>query len=328
MKKAHLLLVTLIIMLGGLWSMRPAGAAHPRPIHVAILGDDWSNSDYPYGFDEMPLRRLLEGARLGHPDAVFCTGALQLGATTATYSPTVYARQLDAFGDIARSALGPDVPIYPVIGNQLPLGTDSLAIFMRHFSLPAPAPLMGDHLAYTVHVGPVPFIVLATDIYDTRDANRGHWRIDPNMLSWLRAELTANSANPYLFVVGHTPAFTPGNGYRELVGFDAHVQAQRQFWRMLAGWRADAYFCGGEEMYERTNPGGVWQILTGGAAPRMSRHAANNFHHFVWLTLPLDENEAHVQVVDDSGKIRDDFVIANRFEPQPELIAPSPHPTY
>ncbi|MGZ3708847.1 MAG: metallophosphoesterase family protein [Bdellovibrionota bacterium] len=307
-------------------SATPAAAAATQ---VVVLGD--SRGDAPTGVNEQELRALNARIAPIRPSAVFFTGDLVLGLekeedddhdpsdlhadapghwkkTGYIYSSKVFARQLDGFAKIMKDGLGA-IPFYPGIGNHDAIGPDAVKTFRAKFPPPNAAPLDGAHLAYSVDVGSAHFVMLATDYYD---GGLQEHELSDGEMTWLAQDLHAHASSAFKFVLGHEPAFTSKAvvATGKTAGLDQHPKARDRFWATLQTNGVTAYLCAHEHLYERSFHDGVWQVISGGAGAPLSSDI-DTFYHFLSLTIPAQAGaSAHVSVIDDQGKVRDDFDLA------------------
>lgn len=114
----------------------------------------------------------------------------------------------------------------------------------------------------------------------------------PGLRQWLAADLAAN-AKPYVFVIGHEPAF-PANRH---IGdsLDANVANRDAFWSLMESYNVDAYLVGHTHYYSRhkgdaSGIGNVWQIDAG---------AAGNGDDETFVDIILSDSEVRYNVYDN-----------------------------
>jgi 3',5'-cyclic AMP phosphodiesterase CpdA len=77
-------------------------------------------------------------------------------------------------------------------------------------------------------------------------------------LAWLKEQLAAAQGAEHVFVFGHEPA-------DPVTGPDQGLKHPAAFWQVIEGGGADAYICGHEHLYARSQHSGVLQVVSGGA---------------------------------------------------------------
>lgn len=292
-----------------------------EPVSVAFFGESFS-SENPSGFNPSTMTRLLESIRGNKPNALFLTGNLTYGhgiiknptdvernnqKTKPSYSSQAYKIHLGEFLKLVREILG-GVPVFPAIGLQEALGADSVQILREEFHLSAIAPLSPTLLAYTVAIQDAFFAVIPTDYYNPNTKKVVANRIPPSVLRWLEQVLKkASESFTYLFVVGHSPAFSTTGAFGKYKGLDKNLEERDDFWSILKDNHVIAYFCSEEKLFDRSNRDGVWQVISGGGGSTQGlTDPERTFFHYLLLVLPKDESSMPIlKVFDLNGILRD-----------------------
>ncbi len=312
---------------------------------VAIFGDSRGELGEPSGLNEDILGKLLKLIQIQEVKAVFSTGDMVLGIGKKNhetpspenlmapapekdiygnrwakkgyvYSTEIFRKQLQAFSQLYKEKLG-NTPFYPLIGYDEALGPDSLLIFKDHFGLKN-VQIIDHYLVYSVTIGNASFIMLSTNYYDMGQKKIKEHVLSIPVLEWLSRELKEKAkTSPFLFVLGHEPAFSttaPSGDYR---GLDQEPFLRDVFWHLLQDNGVLAYICSDEHLYDRTDRQGVWQIISGGGgAPLTKRNLEKAFFHFLLMNIPVDAEENPViDVLDVNGRIRDSFELKTNRRP-------------
>jgi len=93
----------------------------------------------------------------------------------------------------------------------------------------------------------------------------------PELLDWLAEDLAANT-RPFVFVLGHEPAFP----YHRHVGdsLDKYPHNRDAFWQLMEDYGVQVYLCGHTHYYskhqgDKNHIGNVWQLDAGNAGNNM-----------------------------------------------------------
>jgi hypothetical protein len=85
-------------------------------------------------------------------------------------------------------------------------------------------------------------------------------------MDWVQSELENRQGAEYIFVMGHSPVFTPNTSSNNNGGqFNLYDQPslQGQFWQLLTAHHVTAYVSGHEHLYFRGQASGIPQIVIG-----------------------------------------------------------------
>lgn len=184
--------------------------------------------------------------------------------------------------------LGVDFPWYPVIGNhELPgQGSETTSganlAWLQAYPLgsvnPGPAPC--PTTTYSFDRPPAHFAVL--NVYcDAAGPAVTVGDITGVLYDWLAQDLAATT-QPYIFVVGHEPAFPQpdlDNGFINHLGnsLDQYPAHRDRFWSLLHERGVTAYLTGHTHTFSAVSIQGVWQIDAGHARGLGDLRAASTF---------------------------------------------------
>ena len=309
------------ICLFGLFSV--GGHAQTKDLKVVILGDS-GPEDGGRGFQTEIFEKLLRGIKKNNPDAVFYIGNLISGLEQNT-SPAgikAFQQKLNEFSKLVAENLGAGIPVYPIMGNQSLMNIEAVSIFRNHFKIVSTAPLEPYQLAYIAMLDNVQFVVLATGYYERKFLSYRQYQETLPILSWLEKVLrTGGNTIRYRFVIDHEPEFSPMAPAGTFTGLDRNVEKRDLFWNILRRNGVLAYFSANEAIFDRSNRGGVWQIITGGAGPSLpKRQGSYIFYHYVLLTIPKEPNKNPVmEVFDSNGTAWDKFELTPLDRPVYQL---------
>lgn len=261
-------------------------------------------------YSEGDLRAILAKIAMEKPSAVVFDGDLIQGLEQST-SPASLEKlknRLHFFHNVFNDLIGPEIPLYPVMGNHTFVNTEAVKIFREEFKIEANAPLEPYQLAYTATVGRARLIVLATGLYEIRYQNSRASSNTMPLLDWLEKTIRSiNDKQTLCFVVSHEPAFSPRASEGIYSGIDQNNDLRDRFWNVLRDYGVRAYFCSHESVYDRSQHKGVWQLVSGGIVQKQQRHA-DSFPHFLVLTIPEDPaKNPRLKAIDLSGKAWDEF---------------------
>lgn len=276
---------------------------------IVIVGDGIGESNE--GVDSQTFAKLLAVVAEQRPDIVFFSGNLINGLeqSTSIESVKLLKNHLDQFTRLTTAYLGKDVKIYPVIGNHTFVNSRAVHVFKEHFGIKDSAPLESYQWAYTVDLDHVQFIIMASGLFERKYRGyRQGWRSMP-LLHWLEKELrTGTDVFSYRFVIGHMPAYSSLSTEGVYIGLDKDKERRDDFWKVLKDNKALGYFSSHEPLYDRSNRGGVWQIISGG--PVKEGDLGSVFQHFILITIPNDQSKNPVlESIDLKGKVWDEFEI-------------------
>lgn len=188
----------------------------------------------------------VAAAALKHkPDVVIFTGDLVAdGKDDATWDGEFF----QPAAQLLRSA-----PLLPAFGNH----ETKAPILTEAFYTPSKD---GRNPNFTTQLGPVQ--IIGVEGYED-------WSAKSDNIKWLGEVLSASKA-PFVLFANHYPAWSSGSHGKldkdGKLGEIAMRQAQEEIVPLLAKAGVQAYFCGHDHLYERSDlPGGVTQVTTGGA---------------------------------------------------------------
>ncbi len=307
-----------------LLSKQQALIAEVENLKVVIFGDGVEGNNIKEKLKKEELTKFFETIKTLKPDAVFYTGSLiaELEKTESHENIENLEENLNAFSEIVNKTLGKDIPLYPVLGNHSHVNARVINTFSSHFNIKKPPSLDFNILSYSVELEDSQFIVMASGNYE-RDAPAifKYWKIIP-LMDWLKKELSQNpSLINYRFVIGHEPAFSTTNVVGTYLGLDKDLDRRDKFWSVLKKGGVSAYFCSHENLFDRSNRGGVWQVISGGlSSSNKKKMPTNSFNHFILLTIPKEKSgEVTIEAQDLTGKVWDKFTISSEDEPIHQL---------
>jgi|GEM_PF-2490781 len=144
--------------------------------------------------------------------------------------------------------------------------------------------------------------------------------IVPALYNWLAADL-ASCTKPFIFVVGHEPAFP---FYRHVGdSLDAHKANRNAFWDLLETESVTAYICGHTHYYSAhqgdvSGIGSVWQFCAGNAGN-------DEGDGQTFLSVIVDSNVATLNVYRNGGTAT--FTKTDSFEFTPRTVIGSFDPS-
>lgn len=292
-----------------------------KPALFGILGEARGDDSSEEPINTAVLNQLLEVLKIRQVQAIFFSGNLVSGVDKQNDSDSFkpindesLENDLKQFSQLYDSILGSDLPFYPALGDREILIPNSAETFIKHFKLQG-ATLLGGELLYTVSAGRAFFAVIATD-----ELSPGRKTVEQTfssgMLEWLDKVLKEGAKNHrYLFVIGYEPAFPSTSTFSK-----AHMPQRDAFWKLLIDNKVLAYFSSKEHLFDRSNRGGVWQIISGGGGAPLSQGGGSHpFFHCLLLNIPAETAEKNkeptVQVIDNTGKIIDEFILDSENQP-------------
>ncbi|MDD5327870.1 MAG: metallophosphoesterase, partial [Phycisphaerae bacterium] len=204
---------------------------------------------------------------------------------------------------LINSKFGADFPWFGVVGNHdADDGTDGDMIWLRKefndghddtrtplkdiFPPTNPGPAGSTETTYSWDYANAHFIVLncywdgTTGQYaDSHNHMTPDYdmcgNIEPNLLSWLQADLAATN-KPFIFIFVHEPAFPYNHHYGD--SLDAHPAERDAFWSLLESEKVTAVFTGHLHYYFKHRGGG------GPQAEGYPGHTYNYPEHDSWRT--------------------------------------------
>jgi hypothetical protein len=196
------------------------------------------------------------------------------------------------------------IPCFPVIGNH----EENSPLYGELFYSPTAD---GRGSNWTHRIGKILLIGI--------DSGK-EWSTGGECAKWLEAQLAGAKDANFIFLASHDPAWTSGT--HGSLGPDGRPseRAVRQFqdvvFPLLAKYRATAMIVGHDHFYERSEPpGGVTQIITGGAGAPLRQKAENAAKQnpyskafastLHYCLLEVDETTCTMKAFDLEGKTID-----------------------
>ena len=246
-----------------------------------------------------------------HPDFVLQTGDLITGAQTLLTSPAVekFGMQYAYYKQITAPLAGANIPLFVMRGNHdfgLQDEKQTLAkAYMEQeaIAMPQNGPPDAKGLSYSFVHNKIKFIM----IDQFTNASKGVVTLP---MDWVRSELENRQGAEYIFVMGHSPVFTPNTSSTNNGGqFNLFDQPtlQGQFWKLLTDHHVTAYVSGHEHLYFRGQANGIPQIVIGNlGGPLINYNPATVDSRLanVFPTTPVPDTAARpgyiIFTVDDS----------------------------
>lgn len=201
------------------------------------------------------------------PDFVLQTGDLITGAQTLLTSPV--AEKFDAqyanYKQITAPLASANIPLYVIRGNHdYGLQNEKQALAKAYMEreasvMPQNGPPEAKGLSYSFVHKKIKFIMIDQFV----NASQGNVTLP---IDWIQSELENKQDAESIFVLGHSPVFTPNTSSTNNGGqfnlFD-QTTLQGQFWQLLTAHHATAYVSGHEHLYFRGQATGIPQIVVG-----------------------------------------------------------------
>lgn len=244
------------------------------------------------------------------PDFVLQTGDLITGAQTLMTSPafknydTQYAYYKLVTGPLGRA----NIPLFVIRGNHdYGLYNEDVALNKAYMAdiagkMPQNGPPDAKGLSYSFIHKKIKFIMIDQYV----NAANG---IVTLPMDWLRNELESRQGVERIFVMGHSPAYTPDTtASSKIAQFNLFDQTdlRDQFWKLLTDNHVTAYVSGHEHLYFRGQANGLPQIVIGDLGIMAGYNPANVDSHLtnVFPTTPVPQSECRpgysIFTVDDS----------------------------
>jgi predicted phosphodiesterase len=201
------------------------------------------------------------------PDFVLQTGDLITGAQTMPTSSAYkkfdvqYANYKQVTAPLAQA----NIPLYVVRGNHdfgLYNGEQALSqAYMADIAVAMPqnGPPAAKGLSYSFIHNNAKFIMIDQFV----NTSSG---IVTLPMDWIKSELQNNQGARHIFVMGHSPVYTPDTtASSKMAQYNLFDQSslQSQFWQLLTDNHATAYISGHEHLYFRGRANGIPQIVIG-----------------------------------------------------------------
>jgi predicted MPP superfamily phosphohydrolase len=206
---------------------------------------------------------------LGALEAIRAAGPVAFLVIPGDLDPPHYVIE-----DVA-STLGPSFPVYPVVGNH----DTGKAAYMAYIRGLNPR---GTKLPNIVRKGPRgseetmyafdwsdAHIVVLNEYYNGTSDTGANGDVTDATFTWLSEDLSTNT-KPFLFVVGHDPAYIfpdmdSGRVRHEGGGLEVNPAHRNRFWKLLRDRHVTAYICGHTHNASAKKIDGVWQLDSGQA---------------------------------------------------------------
>ena len=189
--------------------------------------------------------------------------------------------------EVIRTVFGGGFPFYPAVGNHDTSRNEYMA-YLRGLntggtSLPhvvRKGPPGAVETMYAFEFGDV-HVAVINEYYDGASDTGSDGDVGAATYAWLAADLAA-AAKPYVFVVGHEPAFplpdmTTGRMRHETTSLNRHAADRDRFWALLRERKVAAYLCGHTHDASAKRIDGVWQLDCGHARGRGDAGAPSTF---------------------------------------------------
>ncbi len=202
-----------------------------------------------------------------HPDFVLQTGDLITGAQTLPTSPAYkqFDMQYATYKKVTAPLAQANIPLYVIRGNHdfgLHNGEPALAqAYMADIAITMPqnGPPAAKGLSYSFMHNNAKFIMI-DQFVNTASG------IVTLPMDWIKSELQNNQGAHHIFVMGHSPVYSPDTTSSSKVAqfnlFD-QPSLQSQFWQLLTDNHVTAYISGHEHLYFRGRVNGIPQIVIG-----------------------------------------------------------------
>ena len=260
-----------------------------KPLTFGVVGDIRTAGPKP----PQVAYQILDRLKADNPKAIILVGDIINAGTTA---PIVREQWNNV--NLAIAALAPGT-ILPTVGNH---ETNGIAGVLPYFTeafpaLPANGPEKYKGMTYSYDSGSVHFVSLTSE-----HPTRFHYIGD--QLDWLEKDLKANT-QPYTFVFSHDPAFPVGPHTGSAL--DAYPKDRDKLWKLMQTYKVTAFICGHEHLYNRSQQGGLTQLVIGTSGSAIYGGYGGEFYHYGVFNVAQDG--VAVKIFDSLGKVRDTFTL-------------------
>lgn len=265
-----------------------------KPLNFTIFGDIRTAGIKPPDV----YYKLVNLAAKEKPDAVLLVGDI----INAETNKNVIRQQWAAF----REATAPlsSAKWLPTIGNHDTNFLDWAEPYYLEAFAPDKLPGNGpdNYLghAYSLDLGPVHLVGLASEL-----PAHPH-KLGKQQLAWLEKDLTANT-RPFTLVMSHDPAYPLGP--HKGSSLDVYPDERDAFWKVLQKYKVNAYICGHEHLYFRSQRSGVTQLIAGTSGSNIYAGYGGGEFQF-YTSLAVTDKGITARVIDYAGKERDTFKLA------------------
>ena len=262
-----------------------------KPINLAVFGDIRTAGPKP----PEVYYTLVKQAAIAKPDAVLLVGDIINADTSRAGVKKQWANFREATAPLAPAR------ILPTIGNHDTNFVDwAEPLYLDAFAadkVPANGPQNYIGHAYSMDFGPLHLVALASEL-----PAHPH-KLGKQQLAWLEQDLTANT-RPYTLVMSHDPAYPLGPHAGS--SLDVYPDERDAFWKVLQKYKVNAYICGHEHLYFRSQRGGVTQLIAGASGSNIyAGYGGGEFQFYTLLTVT--DSGIAAKVIDPTGKERDTF---------------------
>lgn len=260
-----------------------------KPLTFGVVGDIRTAGPKP----PQVAYQILDRLKAANPQAIILVGDIINAGTTA---PVVREQWNNVNQAIAELAPG---TILPTVGNH---ETNGIAGVLPYFNeafpaLPANGPEKYKGMTYAYDAGSVHFVSLTSE-----HPNQFHYIGD--QLDWLEKDLKANQ-QPFTFVFSHDPAFPVGPHTGS--SLDAYPKDRDRLWKLMQTYKVTAFICGHEHLYNRSQQGGLTQLVIGTSGSAIYGGYGGEFYHYGVFNVA--QAGVTVKIFDSLGKVRDSFTL-------------------
>ena len=285
------LIVVLLVIAGGCTQLPPSTPARPVPTGnvtpgngtwtFVLFGDSPDPANNTTTGISPDLRLIACAVAAEKPDLALYIGDLVNGWSLTNDSPMQnnytgqFGNWMDAVSPIHNYSTGTGIPLFVVRGNHedgppqnvTPLLNAYLATVAS--GMPTNGPPGEENLTYSFTHKGVKFI--ANDEYIVHDGLK-----ETVNQTWVDEQLT-HDTQPFMFVIGHSPAYLVDEDLEDLIySLPLHPEQRDIFWQSMVSNHVSAYLCGHAHVYVRSEFHGLRQIVSGnGGAPMLAFDPAN-----------------------------------------------------
>ncbi len=270
---------------------RPTPTPVFEPVNFGVLGDIRTAGPKP----PQVAYQIIDRMKVEKPEAVILVGDI----INAESSNAAVVREQWNNINLAIANLAP-AAILPTVGNHETNGMKSvLPYFNEAFpTLPGNGPDGYKGLTYSYDVGSVHFVSITSE-----HPNRFH-QLGQAQLDWIDKDLATNR-KPYTFVFSHDPAFPVGPHVGS--SLDAYPNERDALWKIMQKYKVTAYICGHEHLYNRSQKGGLTQLVIGTSGSAIYGGYGGEFYHYG--NFEVTQQGVTGKIYDSLGKLRDSFTL-------------------
>jgi hypothetical protein len=268
---------------------------HPQRIAMlalALLGGNLVGAlpEKPTGLSFLVAGDMRDFASGAFGGPAYLLGACQAMRASGPSEFLIVPGDLDPPQPVAaviRSVFGPTFPWYVAVGNH-DSSSEADMSFLRALNangttLPnivRKGPPGAIETTYSFEVGDV-HVAVINQYFDGVSDIGGSGDVSDTLYGWLKADLAA-TAKPFVFVVGHVPAFplpdmTSGRLRHAETSLNRDPASRDRFWQLLKDRKVTAYFCGHTHGASAKKIQGVWQLDCGHARGKGDKGAPSTF---------------------------------------------------